>query len=501
MLELRGVSKHFPGVQALNNVNLTLRRGTVHALVGENGAGKSTLMKCLLGIYQKDAGDIYVNGERIENITVKRMRGLGLSIIQQELSPVPERNVMENIWLGHEPKTGVFVDHRKMKQDTKELLEKLNLPIDPLAKMSSLTVAKMQMVEIAKAVSWGAKIIMMDEPTSALTNQEVDYLFDIIADLKKQGVGIIYVTHKMDEIMRITDDVTVLRDGQWIASHSTKDVTIDQLISEMVGREISEDAIIREHELGPVVLSVKGIQADKAFADVSFDLHEGEILGIAGLVGAGRTEVLEALFGLRRITEGTVEIFGEESKISSPRQAIKHKMAFLTEERRKDGIMAVLSVGENALITNYRDFINPLRLINGRKARRAVDGYIEKLGIKTQGFSEIIQNLSGGNQQKVLLARWLMSDPKILMLDEPTRGIDVGAKSEIHNLICGMAKEGKSIIVVSSEMPELLKICDRIVTMKEGKMTGIIDREEATQEKIMMMCSLPSESVKEVSQA
>lgn len=491
ILELKGICKSFPGVKALQGVQMKVRPGKVHALMGENGAGKSTLMKCLLGIYQMDSGEILLEGRTFRPTTVKYAREMGLSIIQQELSPVLERSVMENVWLGREPTYGhCFVNHRKMYEDTKRLMDEYEFPIDPRTVMSSLSVAKIQMVEIIKAISWGAKIVMMDEPTSALTEKEVEHLFRIIEKLKSEGVAVIYISHKMDEIYKVADEISVLRDGKWIAHHFIEDVTMEQIIHEMVGREL-EKVESRESVSDPsqVVLKVENLSTYKAFKNVSFELHKGEILGIAGMVGAGRTEVLETLFGLRHQTEGRITIRGKEVKISNTRKAIKEGMAFLTEERRKNGIIGVLNITENIMVTNYPNFMK-WGFIKRKKAVRSMMEHYKALGVKAPGPGEIISNLSGGNQQKVLLARWLMSDPEILLLDEPTRGIDVGAKAEIYKIITRLAGEGKSMIVVSSEMPEILRLCDRVMVMSAGRVTGVLDRKEAVPEKVMHMASI-----------
>jgi len=492
ILELSNVSKEFPGTKALDGVQMKLEKGSVHALVGENGAGKSTLMKCLLGIYHMDKGELFVRGKKVVPVSVKQMHEEGLSIIQQELSPVYERSVMENIWLGREPMKGIFVDDREMLAKTKELLNDFDLDIDPKMKIGDLSVAQIQMVEIIKAVSWGVDIVMMDEPTSALTNAEVDHLFRIIADLKSQGVSVIYVSHKMDEIFRIADAVTVLRDGKWIASHTDlKNTTVEQIIAEMVGREVNDENIRPENMVGEeVTLDVQGLSAEGVFSDISFQLHKGEILGFAGLVGAGRTEVLETLFGLRHKKSGTIRINGREVEVKRPGQAIKNGMALLTEERRKDGIVGVLDIMENIMVANYDAFVSKAGFIKKEKTIRVTNEYIDRLSIKTPGWKTRIENLSGGNQQKVLFARWLLSHPDIFLLDEPTRGIDIGAKSEIYGIMNELSAEGKSIVVVSSELPELLKVCDRIIVMKEGKITGILNRGEADQESIMLLCSM-----------
>lgn len=492
-LEVRSVSKSFPGTKALDNVQFKLRKGSVHALVGENGAGKSTLMKCLLGIYIMDAGEVYIKGKRVIPTSVKQMHKEGLSIIQQELAPVYARSVMENIWLGREPMKGPFVDHHTMYRRTKELLEKFKFDIDPRTPIGKLTVAQIQMVEIVKAVSWDVDVVMMDEPTSSLTNREIEQLFEIIEGLRDAEISVIYVSHKMDEIKQIADEVTVFRDGQYIASHLISEVTIDEIIHEMVGRKIDDQVFCTPNKvMEEAALHVEQLSDGQMFDQVSFTLKKGEVLGFAGLVGAGRTEVLETIFGLRKRTEDTVEVFGNTVEIRNPRQAARMGLAMLTEERRKDGIIGCLNIMENMLVANYDTFVDKLGFVMRKKGIEATNAYIKKLNIKTPNWTAKIMNLSGGNQQKVLLARWLLSDPDILFLDEPTRGIDVGAKAEIYQIIDTLATNGKSIIIVSSEMPELLKVCDRILVMSEGHVVGELTREEASQEAIMALASIKS---------
>ena len=486
VLEMIDVSKSFPGVQALKNVSFRLRPGTVHALMGENGAGKSTLMKCLIGLYQMNSGKVLLNGQQTHIHTPLEASRHGISMIHQELSPVTERSVAENLFLGRVPVTGkVLVNHKALYQKAKETLETLGIDIDPHEKMGNLTVAKMQMVEIAKAVSQDASIIVMDEPTSSLTSNEVRQLFGMIHSLKEKGVAIIYISHKMDEIFEICDEVTVFRDGEMVGTDLVSNMDIQKLIHLMVGRDL--DAMFPKVDcpITDVIMEVKDLAAGKAFSGVSFELRRGEILGFAGLVGAGRTEVLETLFGLRKKTAGTVKIKGVEVDIKNPGDALKNGLAMLTEDRRGTGIIPVSSVSSNIVVANLKKYVRKSGFINHRKIATDADEYIDKIEIKTPTKETLIQNLSGGNQQKVLVARWLLTQPDILFVDEPTRGIDVGAKAEIHSLITKMAGEGKAIIMVSSEMPEVLGMCDRILVMHEGKQTGIIDRADASQERIM----------------
>ena len=486
ILEMIDVSKVFPGVKALQNITFKLRPGTVHALMGENGAGKSTLMKCLLGLYQMNSGKILKYGEEIIIRDPLEAAKNGIAMIHQELSTVNERSVAENIFLGRQPtKVRIFIDHKKMYQQAEELLKSLNIDINPYEKMGNLTVAKMQLIEIAKAISYNSEIIIMDEPTSALTTKEVEQLFNMIRNLKSKGVSIIYISHKLDEIFEIADEVTVLRDGHFIGTDYVKNMNVSTLITMMVGRKLDEMYPKVECPITDVIMEVKNLSAGDAFQDVSFELRRGEILGLAGLMGAGRTEVLETLFGLRKKTSGQIFIKGEEVDIKDPADAKKHGLAMLTEDRRRTGIIPVATVCENVVVANLKEYISKLGLINNKKMRDDTVEYVDKLNIKTTGTEVRVQDLSGGNQQKVLVARWLLTNPEILLVDEPTRGIDVGAKAEIHSLLTQMAGSGKAIIMASSEMPEVLGMCDRILVMHEGRLTGILNRSEATQERIM----------------
>lgn len=479
---MQDIVKEFPGVRALKGVQLKVRPGTVHTLMGENGAGKSTLMKCLIGIHQPTSGKIIYKGQEVTFPNTLTAMGAGISMIHQELSPVPERSVCDNVWLGREPRKGIIVDHKKMRQDCIALFEKLGLELDPDAKMGDLTVAKMQMVEIAKAVSYDSSIVIMDEPTSALTETEVEHLFRIIADLKAKNVAIIYISHKMDEIFQISDDITVYRDGEYIATDRAENLDVDKLITLMVGREMTSMFPKVDCPIGETILKVEGLSSGRAFHDVSFELHRGEILGFAGLVGAGRTEVVETIFGMRPRTAGKIFKNGQELNIKSPEDAIANKIALLTEDRRGNGIVGLLSVRDNTVLAHLKAYGLPL---NHKKIAEDAEEYSKKLNVKTPNLDTPIANLSGGNQQKVLVGRWLLTDPDILIVDEPTRGIDVGAKAEIHSLITKLAGEGKAIIMISSELPEVLGMSDRVLVMHEGEMTGIVDRKDATSEMIM----------------
>lgn len=495
LLEMKDITKEFPGVKALDSVTLQVRPGTVHALMGENGAGKSTLMKCLYGIYEPDAGQIMLDGVQVEIHNSKDALNQGVSMIHQELHPVPFRNVMENIWLGRFPTKGFgpiqFIDHKKMYQDTEDLFKELDIDLLPDTIVGKLSVSKIQSIEIAKAVSFHSRVIVMDEPTSSLTSVEVEHLFRIIRDLQKRGVAIIYISHKMEEILQISDDVTIMRDGKKIGTWPAKELTTESIISKMVGRDLTNRFPERDNVPGDVILKVNDLTStqSRSFKNISFDLRKGEILGIGGLVGAQRTELIEALFGLREIVSGTISLNGKEIKVRSAEDAKRYGMALLTEERRATGIFSVLSVHENGAIANMDRYQKPYLLLDEKKKKKEVDHMIEKLRTKTPTTRTLMMNLSGGNQQKVLLARWLLTEPEILLLDEPTRGIDVGAKYEIYTIIADLAKQGKSIIMISSEMPELLGMSDRIMVMSEGRLTGIVEGNVATQEQIMTLAA------------
>ncbi|MDF3000270.1 MAG: sugar transporter ATP-binding protein [Bacillota bacterium] len=487
ILVMKDIVKTFPGVKALKGVELTVKYGEIHALMGENGAGKSTLMKCLIGIHPPTSGQIYFEGSLIENYNTAEALKLGIAMIHQELSPVEHRSIMENIWLGREPKNKLgIIDHKKMYDMTKEVLAEIDFNEDPKTLMVNLTVAQMQMIEIAKALSYKAKLIIMDEPTSALTNKEIEQLFTIMRRLKENGKSIIYISHKLDEIYAITDRITVYRDGEFIGRGDTKDIDISQLIKMMVGREVDEMFPKEVCEIGEVKMSVKNLCYGRKFKDVSFDVRKGEILGIAGLVGAGRTEVIETLFGIRGKTGGQILIDGKEVDIKTPRDAKTNKMALLTEDRRATGIFPMLTILQNVIIANLGKYMKKNGLLSHKDAIADTNEFVSAISIKTPSIYQKIENLSGGNQQKVLVARWLLTDPEILFLDEPTRGIDVGAKAEIHRLISRLAGQGKSIVMVSSELPEVMGMSDRIVIMHEGKVTGIVENNsELTQEEIM----------------
>ena len=487
ILEATNIEKKFPGVHALKGVDLKVKRGEILGLVGENGAGKSTLMKCILGIYPPTSGEIIFDGDHKKRYTTIDALKMGISMIQQELSPIEHRPIMENIWIGREPRNRAgLVDHKQMYRMTKELLARIGMDYDPNMLVKDLTVANQQMVEIAKAISYDAKLIIMDEPTSAISGTEIAELFSIMRNLKKEGKSIIYISHKLDEIYSITDRVVVLRDGEYIGSEDTDKIEVNKMIEMMVGREVTELFPKIECEIGDVKMRVEGLSSGKKFQDISFDVKKGEILGVAGLVGAGRTEVLETIFGLRKMTAGKVFIDGNEVQIKSPVDAIRNGIAFLTEDRRLNGIFPVLSVKVNLIVADLNNLIKKTGLLDNKLALKKCLEYIKAIQIKTPSQEQVVMNLSGGNQQKVLVGRWLMTDPEILFLDEPTRGIDVGTKAEIHRLITELAGQGKSIVMVSSELPEILGMSDRVVVLNEGRLTGILENNsELTQEKVM----------------
>jgi len=494
VLEMNGISKSFPGVLALDDVTVKVRPGTVHALMGENGAGKSTLMKCLFGIYSIDTGEILLNGEKVVFADSRQALDHGISMIHQELLPIPFRSVMENLWLGRFPMIGFgpfkFVNHRRMYEDTKKLFTELQMEVDPKKWVRDLSVSKIQSLEIAKAVSHNAKVIIMDEPTSSLTEHEVNHLFGIIRKLRAQGVAIIYISHKMEEILAISDEVSIMRDGKSVGTYPASELTTNAIIKLMVGRDLTNRFPPLANTPGDVVMQVEHFTSAErnSFRDVSFDLRKGEILGIGGLVGAKRTELVESIFGLRPVASGVIRLGGKEQKINSPVHAINLKIALLTEERRATGIIPMLSVKDNMLIANIGKYIR-FGLLNEKQGSIDTKRSIEQLRVKTPGEQTRIRDLSGGNQQKVLFARWLLTEPDIMILDEPTRGIDVGAKYEIYTIIADLALHGKSIIMISSEMPELLGMSDRIMVMCEGQLAGILDGKEATQEKIITLAT------------
>lgn len=487
ILEMIDIEKSFPGVKALDHAQLKLRPGTVHALMGENGAGKSTLMKCLFGVYDEDAGEILLNGEPVKFSNPKQAMEHGVSMVHQELNQVLQRDVMDNIWLGRYPSHGGIVSQKTMYEETKAVFERLGIDIDPKIKMAKLSVSQRQMVEIAKAVSYNSKILVLDEPTSSLTQEEVDHLFRIINQLRKEGCAMVYISHKMEEILAISDEVTVMRDGQWVATEKAEDLTTDKIIKLMVGRDLTNRFPPKTNKMGEVIMEVKNLTGMymPTVQDVSFELHKGEILGIAGLVGSRRTELLETIFGIAHKAEGEIILHGKPVNNNNSRTAIKNGFALLTEERRATGIFGTANIQFNSVIAHIDGYANKFGLLNNKKMAEDTQWVIDSMKVKTPSQKTIIRSLSGGNQQKVIIGRWLLTDPEILLLDEPTRGIDVGAKYEIYQLIIDLASKGKGVIVVSSEMPELIGICDRILVMSNGRMAGITNTEELTQERIM----------------
>ncbi|MHA4733474.1 sugar ABC transporter ATP-binding protein [Ensifer adhaerens] len=490
LLSAEGIRKEFPGVVALDDVEFKLKRGTVHALMGENGAGKSTLMKILAGIYTPDKGDVKLKGVEIRLKSPLDALENGIAMIHQELNLMPFMTVAENIWIRREPKNRFgFVDHGEMNRITARLFDRLKIKIDPEIEVRHLSVANRQMVEIAKAVSYESDVLIMDEPTSALTEREVAHLFEIIRDLREQGIGIVYITHKMNELFEIADEFSVFRDGKFIGTHASSDVTRDDIIRMMVGREITQMFPKEEVPIGDVVLSVKNLALDGVFRDVSFDVRAGEILGIAGLVGSGRSNVAETLFGVTPASSGTISIDGKTLSIDSPNTAIRNRMAFLTEDRKDTGCLLILDILENMQIAVLQDRFVKGGFVTEKQVTAACEEMSRKLRVKTPNLQERIENLSGGNQQKVLIGRWLLTNPRILILDEPTRGIDVGAKAEIHRLVTELARNGVAVIMISSEMPEVLGMSDRIMVMHEGRVTGFLDRAEATQIKVMELAA------------
>ena len=494
LLSAEDISKQFPGVKALDGVNFELRAGEVHALLGENGAGKSTLSKCFIGIHQPTSGQIYLEGAPVSFANTRQALDAGVSMIHQELSPVFSRPIMENIWLGREPTNSLgFVDHRKMYKDTKDLLESIEMDDDPKTLMSGLTVAKIQMIEIAKAVSYNSKVVIMDEPTSSLMDKEVEQLFRIIRELTAKGIGIIYVSHKMAEIFRISDRFTVLRDGTYVGTRHTKESELRDIITMMVGRDLKDMYSKGSHEKGEPLIEVRNLSSGRAFSDVSFTARRGEILGFAGLMGAGRSEVMETIFGCRQKTDGEVLLEGKPTQINNTRDAIANKIALLTEDRRRTGIFPVLSVKYNMYSARFSHYLNRAGLLKFREIERDCQEYRRRVDVRTPSLEQQIQFLSGGNQQKVLIAKWLLTKPDILILDEPTRGIDVGAKAEIYKLMEALAADGKCILMVSSELPEILGMSDRIVVMHEGRVTGIVDNTPDMSEETIMALATKAE--------
>ena len=492
LLRMEGINKEFPGVKALDNVSLTVKAGTVHALMGENGAGKSTLMKCLFGVYSKDGGHIYLEGKEVSFKTSKEALENGVAMVHQELNQALKRNVMDNMWLGRFPKISDWcplTSEKKMYEETKKLFDDLEIQVDPKRIMSTMPVSQRQMVEIAKAVSYQSKVIVFDEPTSSLTEEEVEHLFRIIHMLRSRGCGIIYISHKMEEILRISDEVTIMRDGQWIATRPAASLTMNEIIKLMVGRELTNRYPEKDNKVGEPLLEVKGLSAMYSkLTDVSFTANKGEVLGVAGLDGSGRTELLENIFGIATRKCGEIYLHGKRVQNRHARESIANKFAMLTEERRATGIFGIRDIQANTTISSLRKYLVGM-FLSDKKLSESTEWGITSMRTKTPSQKTQIRSLSGGNQQKVILARWLLTDPEVLLLDEPTRGIDVGAKYEIYQLILNLAKEGKTVIMVSSEMPELLGVCDRILVMSGGRLAGEVDAKTTTQEEIMTLAA------------
>ena len=490
LLCMRDIVKEFPGVRALDRVNLTVRAGTVHALMGENGAGKSTLMKCLFGIYEKDAGEILLEGQRVDFKSPRDALNHGVAMGHQELNQALSRTVMDNIWLGRYPTRYGFTSQREMAEKTRTVFEDLGLSIDPTRIMGTMSVAQRQMAEIAKAVSYHARVIVLDEPTSSLTEEEVGHLFRIIRTLRERGCAIIYISHKMEEILQISDEITVMRDGAHVATEPAAEMTMEKIIRLMVGRELSNRFPPKISKPGEIVFETKELSSRYTkVKNVSIAVRRGEIVGLAGLAGAGRSELLENIFGISARSGGALYLNGKPIGNRTPREAIRNGFAFLTEERRATGIFGILDITENTTITALRQYRRWKLLLSDRARRAATDEMIGRLSVKTASRSTQIRTLSGGNQQKVILARWLLTSPEILLLDEPTRGIDVGAKYEIYQLMEGLAAAGKSILMVSGELPELIGVCHRIYVMSGGEITGEVNAANTTQEEIMTLAA------------
>lgn len=491
LLSMTNISKSFPGVKALDKAGIQVRSHSVHALMGENGAGKSTLLKCLFGIYNKDEGEIVFLGKPVNFKTSKEALENGISMVHQELNLVRQTRVMDNLWLGRYPVKGWFVDHQKMYRDTKRIFDELDIDIDPKEKVSRLSVSQMQMIEIAKAFSYNAKIVIMDEPTSSLSEKEVAHLFKIIDKLKQRGCGIIYISHKMDEIFKICDEITVLRDGKWINTVPVAGSTMDSIVAMMVGRELTQRFPEKTNQPQEVILEIENLSAKNqpSIQNVSFQLRQGEILGIAGLVGAKRTDIVETIFGVREKASGTIKLKQKILQNRTALEAINNGFALVTEERRSTGIYANLNIEFNSLISNMKSYLTKFGLLSNKKMKSDTQWVIDAMNVKTPSHRTNIGSLSGGNQQKVVIGRWLLTQPEVLMLDEPTRGIDIGAKFEIYQLMIDLANKGKGIIMISSEMPELLGVTDRILVMSNGKVAGIVDSHNTSQQEILQLAA------------
>ena len=492
LVQMEGIEKTFPGVHALSQCQFELRAGEVHALVGENGAGKSTLMKVLSGIYKPDAGRILYKGKPVEVHSPRAAQQLGICIIHQELNLMPHLTVAQNVFIGRESRRSskFLLDEKSINDKTRVLLDMLHLKIDPRTKVADLTVAKQQMVEIAKALSFNSEVLIMDEPTAALTETEIADLFRIIRQLREKGVGVVHISHRLEELKQISDRITVMRDSRYIDTVQTKDVTIDKIISMMVGRVIFEATPeVPEKPSEEIVLEAKHLNRGSVIRDVNFHLKRGEILGFSGLVGAGRTEVARAVFGADPVDSGEVFVRGEKVQIHSPNDAVRHGIAYLSEDRKRYGLALGMDVEENIVLATFRKFVGALGWVRRAGIRSTAKHYVDALSIKTPSLQQKVKNLSGGNQQKVIIGKWLTADTDVLIFDEPTRGIDIGAKSEIYRLLNDLAQQGKSIVMISSDLPEILRMSHRIVVMCEGRITGELSAAEATQEKIMSLAT------------
>ena len=495
---MEGIDKSFPGVHALDQAKFELRAGEVHALVGENGAGKSTLMKVLAGVYSKDAGRILYLGKEVEIHTPRAAQHLGISMIHQELNLMPHLTLAQNVFIGREPRQGIrlVLNENRINAQTQELFDSMHLKLNPRTKVSDLTVARQQMVEIAKALSFDSQVLIMDEPTAALTEAEIDELFRMIRQMRDKGVGVVYISHRLEELKQITDRITVMRDGRYVDTVDAQTTAIDQIISMMVGRTIYESAPeVPEHPSDDVALEVKNLNRGSVIKDVSFALKKGEILGFAGLMGAGRTEVARAVFGADPVDSGDVYVRGKKVHIKHPRDAVRHGIGYLSEDRKRYGLALGMDVESNIVLASFQKFLGFLGVVNSGKMRQTGQQYVQALSIKTPSLQQRVKNLSGGNQQKVVIGKWLTADTDILIFDEPTRGIDVGAKSEIYRLLNDLAQQGKAIIMISSELPEILRMSHRIVVMCEGRITGELSAAEATQERIMTLATQRKELV------
>ncbi len=488
LVVMEEIEKTFPGVHALDQAHFELRAGEVHALVGENGAGKSTLMKVLAGVYAKDAGRILYRGAEVEIPNPRAAQTLGISMIHQELNLMPHLTLAQNIFVGREPRQGVrfILDEKEINAKTQALFDSMRLRLDPRTRVADLTVATQQMVEIAKALSFDSQVLIMDEPTAALTEAEIEELFRIIRELRGRGVGIVYISHRLEELKQISDRITVMRDGRFVGTEDAQAIPIERIISMMVGRTIYESKPeTPERPSDEIVLEARNLNRGQVIKDVSFQLRRGEILGFAGLMGAGRTEVARAIFGADPLDSGEIYVHGKKVAIKHPRDAVRHGIGYLSEDRKRYGLALGMDVEANIVLAAFKKFLGKLGVVNSKQTRATGQHYVEMLSIKTPSLQQRVKNLSGGNQQKVVIGKWLTADTDVLIFDEPTRGIDVGAKSEIYHLLNSLTKEGKSIIMISSELPEVLRMSHRIVVMCEGRITGELAAAEATQERIM----------------